>query len=318
MQEAIRPIKWIIEMHRLSILFLAALMATAAQPAWANQHYVSVQLGAAYSPGIEESLSGVNHPTRCDSLLYRGTGLQPPNDAACRDDTPARLWGNTFDLGTGSVAGLSIGMIGRGLRYELEYLHSYMGSDQALLGGATDSAAFAGKASEWSTAEAPLERVSDYRTNQVFANVYYDIDSQSKWTPYVGIGAGYTRVNFRYYARALRKSAEEYLAVEFAPDWPESAKRAAAGSVSVIDTEVSDTVLGFQLLAGVDYALSEHFSIGTIVRWVQISDIDYGARFALVRSHEPVQADGVTPFDVDLAFEDLSYAAAAVNLKYRF
>ena len=305
-------------MRRFSLPVLATLAAVTAQPAHANQHYVGVQLGAAYSPGIEESLSGVNHPTRCDSLLYRGTGIQPPNDPACRDDTPARMWGNAFDLGSGNVAGLSIGMIGGSLRYELEYLHSYLGGDQSLLGGATDSAAFAGKASEWSTAEDPLERVSDYRADQLFANVYYDINVQSRWTPYVGIGAGYTRVNLRYYARALRKSAEEYLAIEFDPDWPEPAKRAAAGSVSIIDTTVSDTVPGFQLLAGVDYALSEPISIGAVVRWVQVGDIDHRARFALVRSHEPVRADGVTPFDVDLAFEDLSYAAAAVNLKYRF
>ena len=132
------------------------------------------------------------------------------------------------------------------------------------MGGATDSAAFAGKASGWSTAEAPLEHVSGYRTDQVFANVYSDITGQSKWTPYAGIGAGHTRVNFRYHARALRKSAEEYLAVEFDPDWPEPAKRAAAGSVSVIDTDVSDTALGFQLLAGVDYALVKHVSTVTV------------------------------------------------------
>ena len=73
-----------------------------------------------------------------------------------------------------------------------------------------------------------------------------------------------TRVNFRYHARALRKSAEVYLAVELDPDRPEPARRAAAGSVSVIDTDVSGTALGFQLLAGVDYALGKHVSTVTV------------------------------------------------------
>ena len=71
-----------------------------------------------------------------------------------------------------------------------------------------------------------------------------------------------TRVNFRYHARALRKSAEEYLAVELDPDRPEPARRAAAGSI--IDTNVSGTALGFQLLAGVDYALGKHVSTVTV------------------------------------------------------
>ena len=71
-----------------------------------------------------------------------------------------------------------------------------------------------------------------------------------------------TRVNFRYHARALRKSAEEYLAVELDPDRPEPARRAAAGSI--IDTNVSGTALGFQLLAGVDYALGKHVSTVTL------------------------------------------------------
>ena len=303
-------------MQRLLLPILIAV--TGALPAQAGDTYVSLQMGAAYSSGVDDSVEAVNHPTRCDALLYRGTGHQPPADPACRADEPARLWGNTFNLGTGSVAGAALGRTGRWFRYELEYLHTYLGGDGALAGGATADAAFAGKRSEWSSADLPTERLSDHTVDQLFANVYYDLPNGTRWAPFVGAGVGYAKVSTRYYVRWTRKAAPDYLAVEFDPDWPDAAKRAAAGTVSVMDTQVSEAVPGFQLLAGVDYALSDAVSIGALVRWVQIGDVDHDALFDTIRSHAPVRADGTTPFDAEVALRNLDYVAATISLKYRF
>jgi opacity protein-like surface antigen len=303
-------------MPRLLLPILFALAG--ALPAQAGDSYVSLRVGAAYSSGIDESLVAVNHPTRCDVLLYRGTGEQPPADPACRTDTPARLWGNSFALGTGSVAGAALGRTGRWVRYELEYLHAGLGSDRALAGGAATNAAFAGKQSEWSSADLPTEQLSDHSIDQLFANVYSDLHNGTRWTPFVGAGVGYARVSTRYYVRWTRKAIPDYLAIEFDPDWPDAAKRAAAGTVSVLDTRISQTVPGFQILAGVDYALSDAVSVGAVGRWVQLGDVDHRAQFDTVRSHAPVRADGVTPFDVDVALGNLDYVAVTLSLKYRF
>ena len=301
-----------------TLLLLVLISLAGALPAQAGDTYLSLRLGAAYSSGIDESLVAVNHPTRCDALLYQGTGQPPPADPACRTDTPARLWGNTFDLGTGSVAGAALGRAGRWFRYELEYLHAGLGSDRALAGGAATDAAFAGKQSEWSPADLPTEQLSDHSIDQLFANVYSDLHNVTRWTPFVGAGVGYARVSTRYYVRWTRKAIQDYLAIEFDPDWPDAAKRAAAGTVSVLDTLVSETVPGFQLLAGVDYALSDAVSVGALVRWVQVGDVDHHAVFDTVRSHAPVRADGVTPFDADVALGNLDYVAVTFSLKYRF
>ena len=303
-------------MRRLLLPILIALAC--ALPAQAGDSYVSVRLGAAYSSGVDQSLEGVNHPTRCDVLLYRGTGHQPPGDAACRADTPAFLWGSTFDLGTGSVAGAAVGRTGRWFRYELEYLRTYLGGDGALPGGATTDAAFLGKRSEFSAENPPIARLSDHVVDQLLANVYYDFLNETRWTPFVGAGVGYARVSTRFYSHWSRKAAPDYLAVEFDPDWPEVAKRAAAGTVTIMDTQVSETVPGFQFLAGVDYALSDAVSIGALVRWVQVGDVDHHTLFDTIRSHAPVRADGTTPLDVHVALADLDYFGATVSLKYRF
>lgn len=57
--------------QRLPLPILITLVA--ALPAPTGDTNVSLQLGTAYSSGLDQSLEGVNHPTRCGSLLYRDT-----------------------------------------------------------------------------------------------------------------------------------------------------------------------------------------------------------------------------------------------------
>ena len=53
-------------------------------------------------------------------------------------------------------------------------------------------------------------------------------------------------------------------------------------------------------------------------RWAQFGHITDEATWDLIRSHAPVQADGVTPFDTTQRFEGISYLAVTVGLKYYF
>ena len=72
------------------------------------------------------------------------------------------------------------------------------------------------------------------------------------------------------------------------------------------------------MLAGADYVLTEHTSVGVTGRWAQFGHITDEATWDLVRSHAPVQADGVTPFDTTQRFEGINYLAVMVGLKYHF
>ncbi len=279
--------------------------------------YAGLQIGTAISSTVASSLGGINHPTRCDVLLYPASVSPPANDAACLDNTHAVITSNEFDPGAGLASGLMVGYMTGGLRFEVEYLHRYMGHDTVPLGGTT-SAALQSKTSEWSTDQPPTQELGDYSAHQVFANVYYDFLNDSAWTPYAGGGVGWAVTDLRYYAQFIRKPEAEYLQVEFDPDWPEAAKRAAAGTASIIDARVGKAVFGVQALAGIDYALSERTSVGVAYRWARFEDLDDDATWNTIRSHAPVQADGVTPFDADLAFAGIGYQAVTLNLKYRF
>ena len=120
------------------------------------------------------------------------------------------------------------------------------------------------------------------------------------------------------YLQFIRKPEAEYLRIEFDPDWPNVAKRAAAGTASILDTYAGTTLFGYQALVGVDYALSERTALGAALRWTRFDEIDHEAVYNLVRSHAGVLADGVTPFNNELEFSGIGSQALTVSLKYHF
>ncbi len=305
---------------RLSVvLCLAMLGAAGSASAQDDRHgfYVGIETGVSIASTVTFSLSGVNHPTRCDRLLYPASVSPPTSDPACVNNIAQQLTSNEFEAGAGFVSSLSFGYMAGKPRFEVEYLNRYHGNDTAAL-GATSNVSLQGKNTEWSNDDPPREGIRDYKAHQVFANAYYDFVNDSPWTPYAGVGLGWARTSLRYFNGFVRKPDAEYLQIAFDPDWPEAAKRAAAGTVSYIDTAASKNVFGFQLMAGVDYALTKRVSIGAKARWAAFDTLSHDATWNLIRSHAPVQADGVTPFDSNLEFGGLRYMAVTVKLKYRF
>ena len=161
---------------------------------------------------------------------------------------------NSFDLSTGFLGGFSVGYAMDRFRVEFEYLNRSHGGGSSpwiLPGG---NAALQSKSSEVSTLDPPSERISDFSAHQFFVNAYYDFLNNSRWTPYVGAGVGWARTSLDYQARFLRKTV--------AQGYPADKPQAAAGTLSLLNTELTDTLFGFQFLGGLDYALTEKVSIG--------------------------------------------------------
>ena len=279
--------------------------------------YVGLEVGRANASTLTSVVTGVNHPTRCDRLLYPASTSPPASDEACRASTPTAILRNAFNPGGGVVSGLLFGYRADRVRVEVEYLTRSQGPATAAVGATTD-VALQGKDTEWSDDQPPREWIRDYAAHQIFANAYYDFPNESPWTPYVGGGLGVAITTLNYANQFIRKPDAEYLRIDFEPDWPDAAKRAAAGTLSSLDTTVRQEAFGFQVLAGADYALTEHTSVGVTGRWAQFGHITDEATWDLIRSHAPVQADGVTPFDTTQRFEGISYLAVTVGLKYHF
>lgn len=328
---------------------LGTILLTAAQA----DFYVGADIGVADSRTMDSTVSGRSNPTRCDRQMYRDNDSSSynlnamertalyraiANDDACRIKDPKRKYGSPFDMGSGLAVGLHAGYARGQLRFELELMHVEPGSaSHPIITASTTHEGLGTKTLEWSELEPPYEWLSDFRIRQHFANLFYDFASESRWTPYVGIGAGWARVKMRYERRFKRKTfAEGYQdAAPFLAQgetrrndgtnqygWTEKQwnkwKENAAGTSSLMDTGLSDTLFGFQLLAGVDYALTPQTSVGVKARWAQFDDFRDDLPYYTVRSHEPVHVDGVTPFVDRLKLENIEYWAITAGFKHRF
>lgn len=304
-----------------------------ASPAVQADFYVGAELGLADSRTLESVISGQNNPTRCDVLMYRDATRPAAaigNDPACTDVRRQEAWRTRFDAARGLAAGVQAGVVRDRFRFEMEFLHIKPGSAGAPVITSWTHPSLPRKEREWSETAPPYEWISDFRIRQYFANVLYDFASDSRWTPYVGLGAGWARVRMQYRNRFLRKTVEEgYLevsqeipAAQRGYGWDENSWRewreSAAGTVSAANTGLSDTLFGFQLLAGMDYALTSRISVGIKGRWTQFDDFRDGLPYERIRGHEPVYADGVTPLMDDVRIDPIEYWAITASIRHRF
>ena len=169
-----------------------------------NGFYAGLELGRANASPLTSSVTGVNHPTRCDRLLYPASTSPPASDEACRASTPTVILRNAFDLGGGAVRGLRVGYRADRVRVEVEYLTRSQGPATAAV-GATTNVALQGKDTEWSDDQPPREWIRGYAAHQMFANLYYDFPNESPWTPYVGGGLGVAITTLNYATQFIRK-----------------------------------------------------------------------------------------------------------------
>ena len=182
-----------------------------------NGFYAGLEMGRANASPLTSSVTGVNHPTRCDRLLYPASTSPPASDEACRASTPTVILRNAFDLGGGAVSGLLVGYRADRVRVEVEYLTRSQGPATAAV-GATTNVVLQGKDTEWSHDQPPREWIRDYAAHQIFANAYYDFPNESPWTPYVGGGLGVAITTLHYANQFIRKPDAEYLRIDFEPD----------------------------------------------------------------------------------------------------
>ena len=297
---------------------LCLLSAGVASAQESRGFYVGVDLGFANAASLGSSVSAVTTPTKCDTLLYPDPAMAPRGAPACMDTTPRALSSNGFAPGAGFTGGLSAGYALETLRVEFAYRIRAHGDDVSPLIESSTNPAVVSKASEWSPVYPPTEGVSDYRAHQFFANVYYDFMNDSPWTPSVGTGVGMAHTTLHYSRRLLRKTiAQGYQDVD-PPLTVADRPTRAAGTVSLLDTPVTGTLLGVQVLAGVDYAVGEQTSIGLTAHWARFGELTEDVVWSIIRSHAPVRADGVAPFSGELTFDSVAYWAVTLGLKYHF
>ncbi len=296
-----------------SLLF--AFVGIGAGTTWA-QAYLSSGLGIHFAPQLRLAGNDNDRPSYCDEYFNPQYGLIPectaPNHVG---DT----WFTDHDSTRGVLAEEAAGYrFSRRFRVEGEYLFRAAEYDQTAPIGSSGGVSFAKLEGEIVRAE---ERIGDLSSHNLFANMYFDFPNESRFTPYVGAGAG---VGFHeldwgsVWARNLDPRRITSGQNESIPDYEQFRER-LAGSTTSEQTELSDTIFGWQVLFGGDFTLTESVTLGVKGRWVDFGDFNGGGEWDQLRSHVPnLRFDGSEPINYQERTANTGFLGVSLVLKYFF
>lgn len=326
--------------HETKLLLSVFLTTALAQTAAAGTHdrqgaYLGIELGVAEQEEVTLNMRDNDVPTRCDQTLRAlrpgATGFMDIDAASLADENGCErgqdVWGNRHDVDTGFIGGFQAGYMFGDFRAEVEYLYRSHSS-----GGRRTNSDVLPSTAELIRDEQGLDGL---HSHSVFANLYYDFTGKSRFTPYVGAGIGFSKIDYVFDALYQRNLGT----AEFG-NTPEVAR----GTTTDTNDELSDEVFGYQFMVGSDYAINKSWSIGLKLRYQRFDDPEDSDRWDRLRGHDSVVAEEnydhirpaanpdaqtageirmrVADFDPTVTYhvemEDVEVWAASLNLKYRF
>ncbi|MDE0145130.1 MAG: outer membrane beta-barrel protein [Nitrospira sp.] len=277
--------------------------------------YFGADVGISVPNDLESTRTNNGIGTNCDQwlegdTLNDGTMVPLPLEQCSPSALPKRA--TKFDLGTGLLAGVNLGYAFHDFRLEAEYFRREQSGERSALNvpGDPKQAEFVERS----------EKISDFRADNFFANVYYDFHHvlSPNLTPYVGVGLGVMHVQMDYSGASIRTNNRDTLQAL-------GRNRHAAGLATLADEVLSDTLFGYQWIAGLDYAWSERFSTGLKFRYGDtFSDFEDGNNaWKTLRGHAstvgpPGTPGAALPIRYDIEAKDLSFFGISLNFKYFF
>ena len=325
----------------LSILAATALATVPAQAGW-GAWYWSGELGVNFASGLDTQAGSNDRASVCDEYInpdyalvetggtnnsyYVGTANMDIAATAERYSSinctgPNRGegddWFNDIANATGVLAGMAAGRrLGKSLRFEVEYFYRDSNHDEA-----SDIFSASGSTADKLMQELiiAIDGVDSVRSHNLFLNVYYDFVGTGPWTPYVGAGIGYGDTEIEYYSEWTRNSDANNI------DTGEGLRNAAtiqanlAGTSSTLSKDLEETLFAFQVMAGVDYALSATRSVGVKVRYVEYDSLSDSIVWNPLRSHVPnLRLDGSEPVSGRIRFDNIELLAISLRFKQEF
>lgn len=273
--------------------------------------YLGLELGASASENMDVWGSANDVATTCDEFFV----VRNAETLGC--DAPPSSWVNTIDGASGILAGAQLGLRRGNWRFEGEYFFRSTDYDDinpvrvndAVLGNKLDQ-----------EIELAVAGVNNYGSHNLFANVYYDFRTESRFTPYAGVGIGYGSVSMDYFQTWKRNDDPQY--IRTFPNNPDGSisdlNRRLAGTTSVGDDELKDTLFGYQVLAGVDYALSDTLNLGLKLRKTWFNEFFDTAEYQQLRSHDSARGPGGARVEYFARSEDIGAWGLSLVAKYAF
>lgn len=313
----------------LFVLLVTAFVVSSGQVLAKDGLYMGMDLGVAVAPDMDVKTGGLDDwstsgsGTRCDATINPGR-LQ---GGACNNDP--RTWGpatESFDGGSGILAGLAVGYRLGSFRVEGEYFYRgtrygstaepYFPDDDW---SPSDSREYGGGGAMQEYGGGAEDAVDNLMSHNFFANLYYDYRTDSKFTPYAGFGIGFAQVSVQYRTRWQRSRNADHISVFDRNEPGGELNERLAGALTHDEATMSDTMFGYQALAGVDYQVSEPLTIGLKFRYAMFGDFEDESVYKRLRGHDPVVGNPPTrPATYYIRTDDIQFWGISLNMKYQF
>lgn len=244
--------------------------------------YFESGVGALLTPTITVRGTDNDWSTRCD-LLINPNGVETGTE--CDLNPPPTEWTNTSGRATGLSAGFAVGYRMGWLSTELEY-----GYRTAAHHDYTPTVI--GDEITLDKADQELERaiggVGDVSAHSLTANVVARFGNRHV-TPYLGVGAGVSRVTVDYFS--LWKRNDDPARIRTFADPVLRAK--LAGTTTLGSGVLVDYLPGFQLQAGAEFRVAERVTLGVKLRRTHYGEFRSDPReWDQLRSHESTVGRG--------------------------
>ncbi len=317
--------------HFLHAALIGMAVIHMAAPAWAAGVYFSSELGMNFGASLSLSGSSNDRASVCDGYInpqydqvegstgYENYNCTGPN----RGSTGG--WSNGFGADEGMLYGVAIGYALRDsqFRVELEYFYRDTGYDEI-----SDVRSGAGENSDKLEQEIvrAIDGIDSLVSHNLFANLYLDFASDSRLTPYIGIGAGIGLTEVDYNSVWARNPDASRIETGAGLPNAQEIRANLAGTASITQKQLDDTLFGYQLIAGLDYALTDTLILGLKGRWVDFDSLDDGGVvWDPLRGHAPYlrtpeqAGEGDREFiEGTIRLDDIEMFAVSANLKHRF
>ncbi|MDE0249390.1 MAG: hypothetical protein OXK72_00065 [Gammaproteobacteria bacterium] len=297
-------------------------------PVHAGGLYVSADLGRNFGESLDINGRDNDRPSVCDEYINPDYALLTGTDGEpdCTGPRTGDAIQGDFSAAEGVLLGIALGQRLRASRFrvELEYFYRDTGHDDTYHTPIGASGTYDKSRNELQTA---MQRIDSLTSHNLFANLYLDFAQDSRLVPYIGLGIGFGFTDLKYsalWARntdpcAIRTGSDPASCPAVPGGAPTAIQRNLAGTTTTEDEELEDTLFGYQVLAGVDYVLTESLMLGLKGRWVRYDSFRDHDTWDQLRSHASnLRRDGSEPVTYHIDMDDVEMFGISLNLKYRF
>ena len=300
---------------------LALAAATAAALLAGETHagfYLGGTVGGDLSPSMRLVSGDDDRAHRCDEFINPRYAELPGCTAPDRSIGAADAWSSRFADAWGAQVGVALGYrFGERFRVELEADYGSVGLD-------TSSPIIAPSGVPYTIVRAPeltdaYERIGNVEFLGLFVGLYMDMPNRSRFTPFVGIGAGIGFASMDY--DVLWERTDNVDDVVFAgaglPNEDEI-RRNSVGRDTRARQRLRDRLGAVHATIGLGYALTERVSLEIRARHVRSSEFGDGGSYITLRGHpSELRKDGSEPVRWHVGTEDTSRSHVGLRLNYR-